>query len=89
MVVFIDDILIYSKKGKEHAQHREIVLQTLKRHTIYAKLKKCESWLYNLGVFPGTHCFRRRHINSSNKNPRSGRLEEVNHYCRNKKFLWD
>uniref|UniRef100_A0A8R7TR39 Reverse transcriptase domain-containing protein n=1 Tax=Triticum urartu TaxID=4572 RepID=A0A8R7TR39_TRIUA len=45
VVVFIDDILIYSKREEEHAQHLEIVLQTLRKHKLYAKLKKCDFWL--------------------------------------------
>ncbi|XP_037480771.1 uncharacterized protein LOC119358225 [Triticum dicoccoides] len=45
VVVFIDDILIYSKTEEEHAQHLEIVFQTLRKHKLYAKLKKCDFWL--------------------------------------------
>ncbi|WKA04907.1 hypothetical protein VitviT2T_022904 [Vitis vinifera] len=42
MVVFIDDILVYSKSREEHESHLSIVLQTLKDKQLYAKLKKCE-----------------------------------------------
>jgi len=42
VVVFIDDILIYSKDRDEHANHLRMVLQTLKEHQFYGKLKKCE-----------------------------------------------
>ena len=45
VVVFIDDILIYSKSHKEHGEHLRIVLQTLRTHQLYAKLSKCEFWL--------------------------------------------
>ena len=45
VVVFIDDILIYSRSEKEHDKHLRIVLETLKEHQLYAKLKKCEFWL--------------------------------------------
>ena len=45
MVVFIDDILIYSKSHAEHGEHLRIVLQTLRTHQLYAKLSKCEFWL--------------------------------------------
>ncbi|WVZ70158.1 hypothetical protein U9M48_018846 [Paspalum notatum var. saurae] len=45
VVVFIDDILIYSKTEEEHAKHLRIVLQTLREHKLYAKLKKCDFWL--------------------------------------------
>jgi hypothetical protein len=45
IVVFIDDILIYSKNRKEHAKHLRIVLQCLRDHKLYAKFSKCEFWL--------------------------------------------
>jgi hypothetical protein len=45
VVVFIDDILIYSKNEKEHAKHLRIVLQCLRDHKLYAKFSKCEFWL--------------------------------------------
>jgi len=44
--------LIYSKDNEEHAQHLRIVLQTLREHQLYAKLKKCEFWLEEV-VFLG------------------------------------
>ena len=44
-VVFIDDILIYSKTEDEHAQHLCIVLQCLQDHQLYGKYSKCEFWL--------------------------------------------
>jgi hypothetical protein len=45
VVVFIDDILIYSKSEAEHAKHLRIVLQRLRDHKLYAKFSKCEFWL--------------------------------------------
>jgi hypothetical protein len=42
IVVFIDDILIYSKNSKDHANHLHIVLQRLRDHHLYAKFSKCE-----------------------------------------------
>ena len=45
VVVFIDDILIYSKNKEEHAQHLRIVLTRLREHKLYAKFSKCEFWL--------------------------------------------
>ena len=42
VVVFVDDILIYSKSEEEHEDHLRIVLQVLKDHELYAKFNKCE-----------------------------------------------
>jgi hypothetical protein len=45
VVVFIDDILIYSKNEEEHAKHLWIVLTRLREHQLYAKFSKCAFWL--------------------------------------------
>ena len=45
VIVFIDDILVYSKSVDEHALHLQIILQTLKDRQLYAKFSKCEFWL--------------------------------------------
>jgi hypothetical protein len=45
VVVFIDDILIYSKNEEEHARHLRIVLTCLREHQLYAKFSKCAFWL--------------------------------------------
>jgi hypothetical protein len=42
IVVFIDDILIYSRSMEEHEEHLWIVLQCLRDHQLYAKFSKCE-----------------------------------------------
>jgi hypothetical protein len=45
VVVFIDDILVYSINEEEHANHLHVVLQRLREHRLYAKLSKCDFWL--------------------------------------------
>jgi hypothetical protein len=45
VVIFIDDILIYSENEEEHAEHLRIVLSRLREHKLYAKFSKCEFWL--------------------------------------------
>jgi hypothetical protein len=45
IVVFIDDILIFSKSEEEHDEHLRLVLQKLRENQLYAKLSKCKFWL--------------------------------------------
>jgi hypothetical protein len=45
VVVFIDDILLYSRNEEDHAEHLRIVLTRLCEHQLYAKFSKCEFWL--------------------------------------------
>ena len=45
VVVFIDDILVYSKDRENHDTHLWVVLETLRKEQLYAKLSKCEFWL--------------------------------------------
>ena len=49
VIVFIDDILVYSRSELEHERHLGLVLQTLRRHQLYAKFNKCEFWLSRVG----------------------------------------
>jgi hypothetical protein len=45
VIVFIDDILVYSENEQDHAEHLRIVLTLLRDHQLYAKFSKCEFWL--------------------------------------------
>jgi hypothetical protein len=51
VVVFIDDILVYSKNEEEHEGHLRLVLQKLREYKLYAKLSKCEFWLNEVSFF--------------------------------------
>ena len=42
ILVFIDDILVYSKNKEEHEEHLRVVLQVLREHQLYAKFSKCD-----------------------------------------------
>ena len=52
VVVFVDDILIYSQSEWEHEYHLRIILQRLRDHQLYAKFSKWEFWLTE-GIFLG------------------------------------
>ena len=52
VIVFIDDILVYSKGEEEHAKHLFLVLEKLRAHQLFAKFSKCEFWLKEV-VFLG------------------------------------
>ena len=45
LIVFIDDILVYSKNEQEHEDHVSLVLQRLRENRLYAKFDKCKFWL--------------------------------------------
>ncbi|GJW82660.1 putative reverse transcriptase domain-containing protein [Tanacetum coccineum] len=53
VIVFIDDILIYSKTWEEHEVHLGLVLEILKEEKLYAKFSKCELWLREMHVING------------------------------------
>ncbi|GJV69219.1 putative reverse transcriptase domain-containing protein [Tanacetum coccineum] len=45
VIVFIDNILIYSRNKKEHEEHLKVILELLKKEELYAKFSKCEFWI--------------------------------------------
>jgi hypothetical protein len=45
VIMFIDDILVYSENEQDHAEHLRIVLTRLRDHQLYVKFSKCEFWL--------------------------------------------
>ncbi|XP_040374086.1 uncharacterized protein LOC121052704 [Rosa chinensis] len=49
VIVFIDDILVYSESDELHIKHLKLVLRTLREAKLYAKLSKCEFWLNSIG----------------------------------------
>ncbi|GJT54037.1 putative reverse transcriptase domain-containing protein [Tanacetum coccineum] len=71
MIVFIDDILIYSKTQEEHVEHLRLVLELLKKEKLYAKFSKCEFWLREVQflrhVINGLAGYYRRFIENFSK----------------------
>ncbi|GKE95370.1 putative reverse transcriptase domain-containing protein [Tanacetum coccineum] len=45
VIVFIDDIVVYSKDKEEHGRHLKVILELLKKEQLYAKFSKCDFWL--------------------------------------------
>jgi hypothetical protein len=45
VVIFIDDILVYSKNEEDHVRHLRVILQRLRDHQLYVKFSKCAFWL--------------------------------------------
>ena len=56
VVVFIDDILVYSKSEEEHAEHLRVVLGVLREKKLFAKLSKCEFWLEKVSFLGQRSC---------------------------------
>ena len=50
VIVFIDDILVYSKTKEHHEQHMREVLETLRRGRLYAKFSKCKFWVREVQI---------------------------------------
>ncbi|GJW05543.1 putative reverse transcriptase domain-containing protein [Tanacetum coccineum] len=67
VIVFIDDILIYSKSEEEHAEHLKLILELLKKEELYAKFSKCKFWLSKIRQFLGLAGYYRRFIEGFSK----------------------
>ncbi|GJY14020.1 putative reverse transcriptase domain-containing protein [Tanacetum coccineum] len=67
VIVFIDDILIYSKNKKEHEEHLKVILDLLKKEELHAKIFKCEFWIPKIQQFLGLAGYYRRFIKGFSK----------------------
>ncbi|GJZ59309.1 putative reverse transcriptase domain-containing protein [Tanacetum coccineum] len=71
VIVFIDDILIYSKTKEEHEVHLKLVLELLRKEKLYAKFSKCEFWLQEVH-------FLGHMVNQSGIHVNPSKIEAVN-----------
>ncbi|GJZ33791.1 putative reverse transcriptase domain-containing protein [Tanacetum coccineum] len=69
VIVFIDDILIYSKSEEEHAEHLKLILELLKKEELYAKFSKCEFWLSNVQFLGHVIYSEGIHVTNSDLSP--------------------
>ncbi|GKD95582.1 hypothetical protein Tco_1379479 [Tanacetum coccineum] len=88
VIVFIDDILIYSKSKEEHKGHLRLVLELLRKKKLYAKFSKCEFWLQEVH-------FLGHVVNQSGIHVDPRKIEAVKNWEtptspteKNKKYVW-
>ncbi|GKE57917.1 putative nucleotidyltransferase, ribonuclease H, partial [Tanacetum coccineum] len=87
VIVFIDDILIYSKSKEEHEVHLRLVLELLRKEKLYAKFSKCEFWLQEvhfLGHVVNQNGYYRRFIANFSRIAKPLTLLTQ----KNKKYVW-
>nr|GEZ54214.1 putative reverse transcriptase domain-containing protein [Tanacetum cinerariifolium] len=73
VIVFIDDILIYSKSKEEHEVHQKLILELLKKEKLFGKFSKCEFWLQEVR-------FLRHVVNSEGIHVDSNKIEVVKNW---------
>ncbi|GJX65884.1 putative reverse transcriptase domain-containing protein [Tanacetum coccineum] len=81
VVVFIDDILIYSKSKEEHEVHLKLVLELLKKEKLFAKISMCEFWLQEVH-------FLGHVVNSNGIHVDPSKIEALKNWKKNQKYKW-
>ncbi|GKB86537.1 putative reverse transcriptase domain-containing protein [Tanacetum coccineum] len=86
VIVFIDDILIYSKSKEEHEIHLRLVLELLKKEKLYAKFSKCEFWLQEVHFLGHVVNQNGIHVDPSKIEAIAKPLTSLTQ--KNKKYVW-
>ncbi|GJS35364.1 putative reverse transcriptase domain-containing protein [Tanacetum coccineum] len=86
IIVFIDDILIYSRNKEEHANHLRIILELLKKEKLYAKFSKCDFWIRIVQFLGHLIDSQGLHVDPAKIEAIAKSLTELTQ--KNKKYIW-